>query len=128
METEKSLEKRRGAELEPRRRTYTPPCDIYEDPEGLTVISDMPGVNADSLEVRIEKDVLTIRGRTRSMAPEKAEAYYTEFRQGDFYRAFSLGEEIDQASISATVKDGVLTLRLPKSEKAKPRKIEIRAK
>ena len=102
----------------------TPPVDIYETPEGLTVLADLPGVPKDGLDVRVENNLLTIRGKTSYSPP--GEFAYREYDLVNFFRQFELNERVDQQKISAELKNGVLTLNLPKAEEAKPRKIDIR--
>ena len=104
-------------------RTMTPPVDIYETPEGLVVKADLPGVAKDGLDVRVENNLLTIRGRASHSAT--GELVYGEYDLVNFFRQFELSERVDQAKISAELKNGVLTLNLPKAEEAKPRKIDI---
>ncbi|MCX8071710.1 MAG: Hsp20/alpha crystallin family protein [Candidatus Binatia bacterium] len=105
-------------------RYVAPAVDIYETPEELVLVADLPGVGKDDLEVRVEEDVLTIRGTPRHAAP--GEPVWREFELPNFFRQFELSEVIDQEKISADFKHGVLTLHLPKAEKAKPRKIEVK--
>jgi HSP20 family protein len=107
-------------------RVFLPGVDIFETPEALTLVVDMPGVPNDKVTLDIKDNHLTIGGEiTPPLAPgEKLvlQEYYT----GDFQREFHLGAIIDQARIEASMKDGVLRLLLPKAEKAKPRKIEVK--
>jgi HSP20 family molecular chaperone IbpA len=102
----------------------TPPVDIYETPEGLVVLADLPGVAKDELDLRVENSLLTIRGKTHHSVA--GEFNYREYDLVNFFRQFELNEQVDQQKISAELKNGVLTLRLPKAEEAKPRKIDIR--
>jgi HSP20 family molecular chaperone IbpA len=106
-----------------RERYITPAVDIYETSEGLVVMADLPGVTKDTLDVRVDNNVLTIRGMSQHAAT--GEAVYREYELVNFFRQFELGEKIDQGKISADFKQGVLTLSLPKAEEAKPRKIAI---
>lgn len=105
-------------------RYLVPPVDIYETKEGLVVVADLPGVEKDDLNIDVEDDVLTIQARSKHEEP--ASAVYQEYRLMNFYRQFQLGEHVDQGKISAELKHGVLKLTLPKAEKAKPKKIEVR--
>jgi HSP20 family molecular chaperone IbpA len=102
----------------------TPPVDIYETAEGLVVKADMPGVSKEGLELRVENNLLTIRGRTDHAA--RGEPIYREYGLVNFFRQFELNEKVDQQNISAELKHGVLTVNLPKAEEAKPKKIEIK--
>jgi HSP20 family protein len=101
-----------------------PPVDIYEDKEGLTVLADMPGVNTESLDVRVEQGILTLEARVQ--APRNGEPYYREFQLVNFFRQFQLSEQVDVDKITAELKDGVLTVKLPTAEKAKPKRIQVK--
>jgi HSP20 family protein len=101
----------------------TPPVDIYENTQGLIVNADLPGVAQEGLDVRVENRLLTIRGKAGHSAP--GEPVYREYGLVNFFRQFELNDKVDQSKISAELKHGVLTLRLPKAEQAKPRKIEV---
>jgi len=103
----------------------TPPVDIFENGEGLVVKADLPGVPKDGLDVRVENNLLTIRGKAAHVAP--GDAVYREYGLVNFFRQFELSDRVDQGKISAELKNGVLTLQLPKAEEAKPRRIEVRA-
>jgi HSP20 family protein len=102
----------------------TPPVDIYETAEGLVVKADLPGVDKENLDVRVENNLLTIRGKSAHVAP--GEPIYREYELVNFFRQFELNERVDQAKISADLKHGVLTLQLPKAEEVKPRKIDVK--
>jgi HSP20 family protein len=102
----------------------TPPVDIYETAEGLVVKADLPGVARENLDVRVENNLLTIRGKSSHVAP--GEPIYREYELVNFFRQFELNERVDQAKISADLKHGVLTLQLPKAEEAKPRRIDVK--
>ena len=120
-----------GEETAPRETTRTqdlyiaPAVDIYEDQEALTVLADLPGVEPDALDVRVEQNILTIQAKSKHVLP--GEPYYREYQLVNFFRQFQLSDEVDVGKISAELKNGVLTLRLPKAEKAKPRRIPVRA-
>ena len=105
-------------------RYVSPPVNIYETDQGLVLVADLPGVSTDNLDVRVKDDVLTIQGKTNHAAP--GEITYREYELSNFFRQFELGEAVDQERIQAELKHGVLTLRLTKVEKPKPRKIEVR--
>lgn len=111
-------------ETRSQERYITPPVDIYETGEGLIVKADLPGVNRENLDVRVENNLLTLRGRPSHVAP--GEPLYREYGLVNFFRQFELNERVDQSKISADLKHGVLTLHLPKAEEAKPRKIDIK--
>lgn len=103
----------------------TPPVDIYENGSGLVVKADLPGVPKEGLDVRVENSLLTIRGKASHVAP--GDPVYREYGLVNFFRQFELSDRVDQAKISAELKNGVLTLHLPKAEEAKPRRVEINA-
>ncbi len=105
-------------------RYVTPRVNILETPAGYTLEAELPGVNKDGLEVSLENNELTIIGR-RADAKAPGESVYRESSPYDFRRVFVLDPVIDAGKIEAKVEQGVLTLRLPKVEKAKPRKIEV---
>jgi HSP20 family molecular chaperone IbpA len=107
-------------------RQFVPVTDIFETDQALTLVLEVPGVSKDNLDVRVENDVLTIGGRVDFASYEGLQPLYTEYNVGNYARSFQLSSKIDQAGISAQLKDGVMTLVLPKSEKAKPRKITVR--
>lgn len=104
-------------------RAVTPPVDIFETPEGLVVKADLPGVAKDDLDVRVENNLLTIRGKAEHSA--RGDLVYREYDLVNFFRQFELSERVDQTKISAELKNGVLTLNLPKAEEAKPRTIDV---
>jgi HSP20 family molecular chaperone IbpA len=108
------------------RSTVMPHMDIYETADGVTLIADLPGVSADRLQIRTESDRLFIEGEARIDVPEGFTILHTELREPVYQRSFSLSREMDASRISAQLKDGVLTLTIPRSEAAKPRKIEVR--
>jgi HSP20 family molecular chaperone IbpA len=119
---DKSVPSREGTRSQ--ERYVTPPVDIYENGDALVVKADLPGVDKENLDLRVENDLLTIRGKpTHAIS---GDPIYREFELVNFFRQFELNERVDQSKISADLKHGVLTLRLPKAEEAKPRKIEVR--
>jgi HSP20 family protein len=105
-------------------RYITPPVDIYETPDGLVVMADLPGVTRENLDVRVDSNILTIRGM--SQHTPLGDPVYREYELINFFRQFELGEKIDQGNISAELKHGVLRLHLPKAAEAKARQIEVR--
>jgi len=106
-------------------RTYLPVTDIFETDQALTVVLEMPGVGKDAVDVSVEDDILTIDGRIDYSKYEGLQPVYTEYNVGHYTRSFQLSSKIEQGNISAELKDGVMTLVLPKAEKAQPRKIKI---
>lgn len=105
---------------------FVPNTDIYETPESLILVMEMPGVEKSQIEVNIDDDVLEVEGRIEFGKYRDMQPVYTEYNVGHFTRKFSLSNRVDRERISAEVNDGVLTLNLPKVEPAKARKIEIR--
>jgi len=102
-----------------------PPANISATDNGYMVEMDMPGVDKDGLEITVEGNELTIVGRRKSDLPE-GEVCYCESPQADYRRVFELGPDVDTSKISAEMRQGVLKLSLPKSEKAKPKHIEVK--
>ena len=106
-------------------RMFVPVTDIFETPEALTVVLEMPGVDRNNLEASVEDDVVTIEGRIDFSKYEGMQPVYTEYNVGHYARSFEISDKIDQSKISAQMKDGVVTIVLPKAEQAKPRKIQV---
>jgi HSP20 family molecular chaperone IbpA len=109
------------------RRVYTPAVDIIERKDDIIVIADMPGVDETSVDIMIEKNVLTLYGKVEADIPEKHVLYLSEYGIGDYQRVFTLTDEVDREKIQATVKNGVLRIVLPKAEAVKTRKIAVKA-
>lgn len=105
---------------------FEPAVDIFEDPEGLTLLADMPGVAPERVTIDLRENVLTLRGEVGKLEAEGEVDVLREYRTGDYYRQFVLADTIDQSRIEAAMKDGVLRLRLPKVERAKPRSITVK--
>ena len=118
-QTGPSKERTRGPE-----RFVPPPVDIYEMPESLVVMADVPGVSQEDLDIRVDNNVLTIQGRAKHAVTD--ESTYREYELVNVFRQFELTDTVDQSKISADLKHGVLTLVLPKAEAAKPRQIAVR--
>ncbi len=106
-------------------RYVAPPVDIYETPEGLVVVADMPGVTQEELDVRVENNVLTLRAQARHTT--HGDRVHHEYDLANFFRQFELHEQVNQQRITADLKGGVLTLHLPKAEEVKPRRIAVHA-
>jgi HSP20 family protein len=119
-----------GAVAQARGRTaesaIRAPADVYEDREGITLEADMPGVSRERLNVRVDCDNLLLEGNVQFELPEQAEALYADVRSTVYRRSFVLSRELDTAQIQATLKDGVLTVRIPKRSELRPRKIEVK--
>jgi HSP20 family protein len=103
----------------------TPAVDIFEDAAGITLLADLPGVSKERLSIKVESNRLFIEGVAAIPAPAGVKVFHTELRESIYRRAFTLGRELDRASIQANLKDGVLTLRVPRLQEAQPRQIEI---
>ena len=100
----------------------SPSVDIFETDEGLTLVADMPGLDDDSLDVTIDQGVLTLQGN----APAGSGDYHTrEFAMAGYWRQFLLSDIFDAEQAEATIRQGVMTLKIPKAEKAKPKRIEV---
>jgi HSP20 family molecular chaperone IbpA len=106
-------------------RFFMPTADIFEDSNALTVVLEMPGVNKSNVDINVEGGVLQIDGRLDFSKYEGMQPVYTEYNIGHYRRSFSLSNKIDQNRICAEMKDGVLTITLPKAEEAKPRRISV---
>ena len=106
-------------------RHYIPYADIYETDEALTVVMEMPGVEKKDTNIALENDVLRVDGQIDFAKYDSMEPVYTEYNIGHYTRSFTLSNKIDQQQISAQLDDGVLTLTLPKTKEAQPRKIPI---
>jgi len=106
-------------------RVFVPVTDIFETPEALTVVLEMPGVGPNSIEANVENDIVTIEGRIDFTKYEGMQPVYTEYNVGHYVRSFQISNKIDQGKISAEMKDGVVTLVLPKAEQAKARRIKV---
>lgn len=105
---------------------FTPAVDIFETDKELTLVADMPGVKAEYLNIDLRDNVLTLDGEAQSPEGPGETDVVREYRIGNYYRQFNLSQVIDQTKIDAELKDGVLRLRLPKVEAAKPRKIAVK--
>ena len=106
-------------------RTFVPTADIYEDRDSLKVVLEMPGVEKSNVDIRVEEGVLFVEGRLDVAKYRGLQPLYTEYNIGNYARSFRLSNAIDQDKIGAELKDGVLSLTLPKAEKAKPRTIQV---
>ena len=131
MATDQELQVQQKREIEKKpesttpTRRFLPVTDIYETNDALKVILEMPGVDKNGVEVRVENDVLTIEGEVDFSKYQGLNPVYTEYNVGNYARSFQLSSKIDQDRIAADLRDGVITLVLPKAEKAKARKIKV---
>ena len=115
------------AERTSARPAFSPPVDIYEKEDGLTILVDMPGVEQKDLRVDIEGGVLTIDAHVEPAAETGMEQILGEYEVGDYYRAFTLPQDVDASRIQASLKDGLLTLVLPNVPEAIPRRVEVKS-
>jgi HSP20 family protein len=129
---EKEIELKEKKELKPTAGegtrpgpVFIPAVDILEDPTGITMVADMPGVDGKNVDIDLKDNQLTITGRIDPVEGEKEVSLYKEFLYGDYIRQFTLSYVIDQNKITAKMEDGVLRLILPKVEKMKPQKIKV---
>ena len=106
-------------------RALMPRVDVIEDETGITILADLPGVAKDQLVLKIEGDVLVLEGAMKPFAPGTLEPVYAEIRLAQYRRSFTLSRELDASRTQAGLKDGVLTLRIPKQAKAQPRRISV---
>ena len=106
-------------------RLFLPVADIYEAEHDLTIILEMPGVEKRNVDILVEDGVLNVEGRLDLTKYQGLQPLYTEYNIGNYARSFRLSSKIDQTKIAAEMKDGVLSLKLPKVEEAKPRSIQI---
>ena len=113
-------------ETEASTRTWAPPVDIYENGDNLVLKAELPGVNPDDVEVRVEDNTLYLKGERKFEKEVKEQNYHrVERSYGTFARSFSLPNSIEPDKVTAEYKDGVLTLTMPKKEEAKPKTIKI---
>lgn len=105
---------------------FIPHVDVYEDKKAITLLADMPGVDKDGVYIDLKEDQLTIHGK--AVQAEAQETFlHKEYETGNYFRQFTLSDMIDREKITAKMVDGVLTLTLPKAEKAAPKKITVTA-
>ena len=103
-----------------------PPVDIHEDETGITLYADLPGVASDRLNIQVDDRTLTIAGVVELALPESMEALHAEVRSKHYERSFTLSRELDTDKIDASLKEGVLSLFIPKREEVRPRRIEVK--
>ena len=115
------------AETTRNRPLWRPLTDIVETKDGVTLMLELPGVAAEDVDVALERRVLTIHARSREIGPDKLRLVHAEYEAGNFERAFTLSEDFDADRIEAEMKNGVLTLRLPRSEATQPKSVKVRA-
>lgn len=108
-------------------RFMVPRVDVLEDEAGITLLADLPGVPKDNLELKVDGDTLMVEGTVTAPMPQQLQSVYAEIRVPRYRRSFTLSRELDASRIEANLKDGVLNLRIPKQEHARPRRIDVRA-
>lgn len=111
----------------PRRTTVTPLVDILEDAGGVTLLADLPGVQKEQLDVKVHDGNLSIEAQAMVPTPPGLRLQYAEVREPRFARSFMLSPDFDTSKIEASLQDGVLTLRIPRRDEARPRRIEVTA-
>lgn len=126
LQVQKKREVEKKEEATVPARVFLPTADIYETQDSLTVILEMPGVEKSNVDVRVEDGALNVQGRLDLSKYQGLQPLYTEYNVGHYSRSFQLSSKIDQNRIGAELKDGVLSLTLPKVEEAKPRRIEVK--
>jgi len=114
------------AEGEVSTRTWAPPVDIFENGDSLVLKAELPGINPDDVEIRVEDSTLYLKGERKFEKEVKEQNYHrVERTYGTFTRTFTLPNSVDADKVAASYKDGVLTLTMPKKEEAKPKTIKI---
>ncbi len=106
-------------------RALVPRVDVLEDDSGITLLADLPGVPREKLELKVDGDTLLIEGEVPPLGANELQPVYAELRVPRYRRAFTLSRELDAGRIDANLKDGVLKLRIPKTEQAQPRRIQV---
>lgn len=106
-------------------RSLMPRVDVIEDEAGITILADMPGVSKERLSLSIEGDAIVIDGAMAPFAPGALTTVYAEVGPTNYRRSFTLSRELDAEQTEASLKDGVLKLRIPKRAEAKPRRIAV---
>ncbi len=114
-----------GVERIAQKRVYVPRVDIYEEEKEVVILADMPGVKAEDVEINLEKDILSLTGHLPITADSKPE--YAEYGVGDYERHFTISRDIDREKIGAEMKNGVLTITLPKHPQATAHTIPVKA-
>ncbi len=115
------------AEFQDSAPVYVPEVDIVESDQEFRLVADLPGVDENSVEIDLDKNVLSVSGRFVPQPPEGYSLTYQEYASGNYEREFTLGNTIDRDRIQATVRDGVLRLTLPKAKEAQPKRIAVKA-
>jgi HSP20 family protein len=128
---ESTTDFRRGLPIDqgpmPRNSNQNPLVDIHEGPDGLILEADLPGVSDDSVTIQLEENILNLEARVTTSVPAGAVALYEEYPSTSFKRSFILSDEVDRSRVSAELKNGVLRLSLPKADRVRTRRIEIKS-
>jgi HSP20 family protein len=125
MQTQGKKEVKTQGELTQEGPFFVPNIDIMEDEDNIVLLADMPGVDKSNIDIRVEDGQLRIQGKVTKEEP--GEYILSEYSIGDYYSNFALSTTIDPSGIKASIKNGVLRVVLPKSDKSKPRKITIKS-
>lgn len=128
MNDTRDLKTQENQELETQGRSDTclrPAVDIFEDANGITLKADLPGVSSDRLNIEVDRNTLAIEGQVSFDMPKDMEALYADVRATRYQRSFTLSNELDADAINAEMKDGVLTLNVPKRAEHQPRRIQV---
>jgi HSP20 family protein len=126
LHVQKKREQEKREETTIPARVFVPTADIYETKDALTVILEMPGVEKSNVNIGVQNGVLNVEGRLDLSKYQALQPLHIEYNIGHYSRSFQLSSQIDQGKIEAAMKDGVLSLTLPKVEEAKPRTINVR--
>jgi HSP20 family protein len=127
VQTQSSSEVREsGARQQPQQRAVVPPVDVFENDASITLLADLPGVQREQLHIRVDGDTLLLEATAQAGGPENMQLVYGEAQCPAYRRQFTLSRELDTGRIEAQLRDGVLRLSIPKSEAARPRRIEVR--
>jgi HSP20 family molecular chaperone IbpA len=127
MNTNQDLVQRTPTDANAELPALQPAVDVAEDDAGITLSADLPGATRDTLTLRVDGDTLTIEAPMALGVAPDLQPVWAEVRAGRWRRSFTLSRELDSTRIDATLRDGVLTLRVPKQEQARPRRIEVQA-
>ena len=128
LQVQQKREVEKGQEATTPTRAFMPNADIFETEDALTVVLEMPGVDRENIDVSVENGLLTVEGRINFGKYEGLHPVYSEYNVGPYRRSFRLSSRVDQDKISAEMRDGVVTLVLPKAEQAKPHRIEVKSR
>ena len=126
-ELERAFERPLGLDFGPSGRGVFPPVNVFSDKDGYVVRMEVPGVNPDDLAIEAQGRTLTVTGKRDAGAPQQASFHRRERAAGQFARSLQLPPDLDLSRTEASCKHGILTVRIPKREEAKPRQISVKA-